>query len=66
MTENTNKHDEKDVKIYDTSDIIFEGKPKRARTAQRDIKPHDNEKTRVYFEETFRLFREAREQVYGE
>ena len=26
----------------------------------------DNEKTRVYFEETFRLFREAREQVYGE
>ncbi|MBQ7897581.1 MAG: endolytic transglycosylase MltG [Clostridia bacterium] len=47
MTENNRNNEEKDVKIYDTSDIIFEGKPKRARTAQRDIKPHDNEKTRV-------------------
>jgi hypothetical protein len=26
----------------------------------------DNEKTRVYFEETFRFFREAKEQIYGE
>lgn len=47
MTENNKKNEEKDVKIYDTSDIIFEGKPKKVRTAQRDIKPHDKEKTRV-------------------
>lgn len=47
MEENKNKSpEEKDIKIYNTSDIIFEGKPK-PRTAKRDIKSEDNQKTRV-------------------
>ena len=60
MEENKNTPEEKDIKIYDTSDIIFEGKKKeeppkptpRPR-AKRDIKEtpvksaSENEKTRV-------------------
>ena len=53
MEENKNNPQEKDMKIYDTSDIIFEGKKSttpRPR-AKRDIKepatPKENEKTRV-------------------
>lgn len=57
MEENKNTPQEKDMKIYDTSDIIFEGKPKTSPRprAKRDIKEPvtapessaENEKTRV-------------------
>ena len=58
MEENKKNPEEKDIKIYDTSDIIFEGKkreevktPTPRPRAKRDIKPsaprEENEKTRV-------------------
>lgn len=46
MEENKKAPEENDVKLYDTSDIICE-KPQKRRMAQRDIKPQENEKTRV-------------------
>lgn len=51
MEENKNKSEEKDVKIYDTSDIIFEGRPRAKRSPdmmkpRRDVNS-ENEKTRV-------------------